>query len=343
MLDLDTLIRKIDLLYEKEKIMGVSKKIKRKSYTDFTIEEVFDLFRTEKLAYGITEKTINNYYDSLKRFNQVLDLNNPKLIEISKKDIITFIYEMNEAGVKPVTVNHYLRELRAFFNWCFSENYIDEKIEIKLIKSQESVKETYTEDELKKLLLAPTGDDYCSWRSWAIINWILATGNRERTVCNIKMCDLNILEHEIILQHTKNKKAQIIPMSSELATVLKTFIREFRSDANPEDYLFCNVAGEKLTENAMKLSIRAYNKSRNVSRTSIHALRHTFAKYWIRNNGDVFRLQKMLGHSSLDMTRVYVNMFSADLKEGFDDFSPLDKMVKKAGLKHKVKKQQVNL
>ena len=58
-----------------------------------------------------------------------------------------------------------------------------------------------------------------------------------------------------------------------------------------------------------------------------------------RNNGDVFRLQKMLGHSSLDMTRIYVNMFSSDLKEGFDEFSPLDKMIKKSGLKHKVKKK----
>lgn len=319
--------------------MGVSKRMKRKNYADFTIWEVFDLFKTEKLAYGMTEKTINNYYESLKRFSCVLGYEDLKLNEMSKKDVISFIYEMQAAGVKPVTINHYLREIKAFLNWCFKEKYLDEAIEIKMIKAQDTVKETYTEDELRKLLQQPTDDSYCSWRSWAIINWILATGNRERTVCNIKMCDLNLSEKEIVLQQTKNKKAQIIPMSSELALVLKSFIREFRSEAQPEEYLFCNVAGDKLTENAMKLSIRAYNESRGVSRTSIHALRHTFAKYWIRNNGDVFRLQKMLGHSSLDMTRIYVNMFSSDLKEGFDEFSPLDKMIKKSGLKHKVKKK----
>lgn len=319
--------------------MGVCKKIKRKSYTDFTVSEVFDLFKTEKIAYGITEKTINNYRDSLKRFHQVLEIDNFKLNEIDRDDIIAFISEMQEIGVKPVTINHYLRELKAFFNWCFEQNYIEEKIEIKFVKGQETVKETYTEEELKMLLQMPVEDNYCAWRSWAIINWILATGNRERTICNIRICDLNISEKEIILRETKNKKAQIIPMSSELVVVIKTFLREFRSDADPEDYLFCNVAGEKLTENAMKLSIREYNKSRGVSRTSIHAFRHTFAKYWIRNNGDVFRLQKMLGHSSLDMTRVYVNMFSADLKDGFDEFSPLDKMVKKSGLKHTVKRK----
>lgn len=320
--------------------MGVSTKITRRNYSDYTVEEVFDIFKREKIAYGTTEDTIRNYYDSLKRLNQVLKLNDPKLNNITKSDILNFIYELKEeVGVKETTINHYLRDIRAFFNWCYSEGYLLEKIPIKLIKLQETVKETYTDDELKKLLVQPTSDDYCEWRTWAIINWILATANREKTVCSIRMCDLNIPDKEIILPHLKNKKAQIIPMSSELAIVLKIFIREFRSDAAENDFLFCNIAGERLSENALKLSVRKYNHSRDVNRTSIHALRHTFAKYWIRNNGDVFRLQKLLGHSTLDMTRVYVNLFSEDLKDGFDTFSPLDKMAKKSGIKHKIKRK----
>lgn len=318
--------------------MSVSKKIKRKRFTDFTVDEVFDLFKTEKLAFGVSEKTLRNYSESIKRFKQALNLDNPKVNELSKADIVLFIRELSYEEIKPTTINHYLRELRAFFNWCLQEHYLEKPIEVQLVKTQEAVKETYTEEELKKLLVAPKKDDYCAWRNWAIINWVLATGNRERTICNIRMCDINIPEREIILQQTKNKKVQIIPMSTELTSVLKTFIREFRSDAEPNDYLFCNIAGEKMTENAMRISIRAYNLERGVTRTSVHALRHTFAKYWIRNNGDAFRLQKMLGHSTLDMTKVYVNMFSSDLKEGFDDFNPLDNMVGKTGLKHKIKR-----
>ena len=116
-------------------------------------------------------------------------------------------------------------------------------------------------------------------------------------------------------------------MSTELSFVLKQFIRDFRSDAGEEDYLFCNVAGERLTENALKLSIYDYNRSRGVNRTSIHAFRHTFAKMWIQNNGDVFRLQKMLGHATLDMTRNYVNLFNPDflviLSNGLYSSNPL--------------------
>lgn len=320
--------------------MGVSTRITRRNYSDYTIEEVFDVFKREKLAYGITQDTITNYHDSLMRFCQTMKLNDPRVNQIGKSEILDFIYKLkDEEGIRETSINHYLRDLRAFLNWSYAEGYLLEKVPIKLIKLQETVKETYTDEELKKLLVQPVTDDYCEWRSWAVVNWILATANREKTVCSIRMCDLNIPEKEIILPHLKNKKAQIIPMSSELAIVLKIFIREFRSDAKDNDYLFCNIAGERLSENALKLSVRKYNKSRDVERTSIHALRHTFAKYWIRNNGDVFRLQRLLGHSSLDMTRVYVNLFSEDLKEGFDNFSPLDRMSKKTGVKHKIRRK----
>ena len=63
--------------------MGVSRKIKRKSFRDFTVDEVFDLFKTEKIAYGIAEKTIRNYTDSIKRFQLALGLKNPRVNEIS--------------------------------------------------------------------------------------------------------------------------------------------------------------------------------------------------------------------------------------------------------------------
>lgn len=318
--------------------MGVSKRIKKRNVTEFTIWEVFEIFKREKLAYGTATTTIEGYYISIQRLTTSLQVDNPRVQDFDKTDILDFISMLQEDGLRTTSINHYLREIRTFFNWCHKEGYIKEKIEIKLIKEQEVIKETYTEEELQKLLMPPTTDNYCEWRSWSIINWILATGNRERTVCHIKMCDINFHEKEIILQQTKNKKIQIIPMSTELSFILKRFIRDFRSNARAEDYLFCNVAGERLTENALKLSIRDYNHSRNVDKTSVHAFRHTFAKYWVRNNGDAFRLQKMLGHSSLDMTRKYVNMFSADLKEGFDNFSPLDKMIHKTGLQHKIKR-----
>ena len=121
---------------------------------------------------------------------------------------------------------------------------------------------------------------------------------------------------------------------------IKEYIRMWRSEATDDDYLFCNIGDEQLTVNALKHGIVRYNHSRGVEKISVHALRHTFAKMWIRNTGDPFRLQKLLGHSSLDMTRNYVNMFTEDLKEGFEEHNPLDVIKKGQSRTQTVKKSK---
>jgi integrase/recombinase XerD len=93
------------------------------------------------------------------------------------------------------------------------------------------------------------------------------------------------------------------------------------------EYLFCDEFGGFLTENALRLAIRKYNTSRGVERTSIHAFRHSFArKYLVDCGGDAFTLQKLMGHSTLKMTRHYCNIFNSDLVENHELHSPLAQM-----------------
>lgn len=61
-------------------------------------------------------------------------------------------------------------------------------------------------------------------------------------------------------------------------------------------------------------------------RTGVHRFRHTFAKNWIVNGGDIFKLQKMLGHSSINMVKSYVDMFTDDLQQDFNIYNPLEKL-----------------
>ena len=63
-----------------------------------------------------------------------------------------------------------------------------------------------------------------------------------------------------------------------------------------------------------------------MNKTSCHLFRHTFAKKWVLSGGDIFRLQKILGHSDITVTREYVNMFSPDLQRDFERFNPLDQI-----------------
>ena len=128
-------------------------------------------------------------------------------------------------------------------------------------------------------------------------------------------------------------------MGREIQYVLKEYIKKFRSNAELTDYLFCDVGGEQLSETALTSSIRRYNQSRGVSNTSIHSLRHTFARQWLLKTGDVFRLQKILGHSTLEMTRRYTNLLGEDLKEDFEVFNPLDNL--KRDKRHKIRNEDL--
>lgn len=246
---------------------------------------------------------------------------------------------LNNQGLAGASINHYLRDFRTFFYWCQNKDYTAETFKIKNIKTQEEKLKLYTDDELEALLQKPkNADGFPEWRQWAIVNFILATGARAGTIADIKVSDIDFQKKEITYSHTKNKKAQVVPLSSSLENCLREYIRIWRGA--PYGYLFCNIGEEKITTDALKHAHASYCKRREVKQTSLHALRHTFAKGWIQNNGNSLTLQKVLGHSSLDMTRRYVKLFTEDIKQGYDDFSPLDNIKKDKKRTFAVKKNK---
>ena len=307
--------------------MGVKRKITKASRIELSIEDARDEYVEEKKSLNKSYATIKSIEFSLDKWIKFLSDNGFDMDckSITEKYVQAFQSNFLAESMKAVTLNHYLRDIRGFIYWCVEHEYIEKGFKIKQVTQQEVIVETYTDEEIRKLIKKPTKyATFAEWRSWAVVNWILATGHRAGTVCEIKLGDINYGKREIYVRQTKTNKAYITPLSSALTSVIREYVRIWRSEAEDDDYLFCNVGEEQLTVNALKHSITYYNRNRGVEKISVHALRHTFAKQWIRNTGDVFRLQKLLGHSSLDMTRAYVNMFSEDLKEGFEEHNPLD-------------------
>ena len=305
--------------------MGVKRKLTKAVQREVYIEEVFQDYLAEKKALNKSPATITSAMGSFKRWYEYLE---SKAFSLLMKDVEpTYVYSfcnhfLNE-DMKPTTLNHYLR---AFLYWTMEKNYI-EKFAIKMVKEQEVIKETYSDEEKLRLIARPANSaSFVEWRTWAIVNWILATGNRASTVCSIKLGDINYRKREIVINKSKTNKALILPLSPALATVLTEYVRRWRAESGDNAFLFPNIGDEELTVNALKHSIAKYNRDRDVAITSVHALRHTFAKDWIRNTGDVFRLQKMLQHSTLEM------------KEGFEEYNPLDKLKKNSSRTQRVKR-----
>lgn len=321
--------------------MAVKRTIKRNAEADdILLENAFEEFITEKIARNLADATLTSYRESFVKFKSFMgDNNTGNTVNVGA--IYKWIAIMKSDGIKHVSINHYLRDVRAFLYWCMNldRTYISPAFKIELLKGQEEPLKTFTEEEQEALIEKPRRNaSFAEWRTWAIVNWVLATGNRAATVCNVQIQDVQFARHEIALTHTKNKKAQVTPLSSSLDTVLKEYIRVWRKDAEPTAFLFCNVGEAQLTTNALRQAFAKYCDDRGITKTSIHGLRHSFAKGWIMNNGNTFALQKLLGHTTLDMTRKYVNLFTEDIKEGFDSHNPLDNLKKGASRKKNVQR-----
>lgn len=314
--------------------MGMKRTIKKSvGYDVITLYEAFDEYIAEKEYRNLSEATIRNYKDSFNVFMNFYGFDELTECEvIEQKLIFKWVNSMKQNDISISSINHYLRDIRAFFYWCMEDNrlFINPPFKIQLLEKQEEPLKLFSDKELELLLEKPRrNDSFATWRSWAIVNWVLGTGNRASTIVEVRIGDVSINSKEILLRHTKNKKAQIIPLSNSLRTVFIEYCKMWRKGCYGNDYLFPNVGNEKLTTNGLRQAFEKYCYDRGVEKTNIHGLRHNFAKGWVQNNGNMFVLQKILGHSTLDMTRKYVKLFAEDLKDDFDKFNPLDNIKKK--------------
>lgn len=241
-----------------------------------------------------------------------------------------FLLDIEE--VSEQTVATYFRDYRAIAYFGMDEGLIEKRaIVVKTVYSDP--KEVYTDEEIDKLLKKPKDDaPFTEWRNWAIVNWALATGNRIGTVCNVKISDVDFRDNMITVSKQKNGRVHRIAMVKALREVLKFYMNEFLFDEDGvsiSTYLFpssyVDLANKPMNRVSMGHSIKRYNLSRGVSKTSFHLFRHTFVKKWILDGGDLPSLQKILGHSSLNMVVHYANLYSEDLRPKMEEHSVLAK------------------
>lgn len=297
-------------------------KIQLEQNEKITFSKAFELFQNYNKSKNLAQGTISYYQSS---HDSVIDFmgRDFNLSDFSADTLDCYINYLRDRGNKDISINSRLRGLRTMFSF-FNERGYGKAINIKMLKACKPVKEVYTDAELRLLLVKPNMKtaEFDDYRNWVVINTILACGMRLSSLINIRVKDVNLDEDEIILRHTKNRIQQIIPIATPLKNILIEYLR-YRKPKSDEDYLFCTWHGGQLTTDGLINAIRRYNLRHGVHKTSIHLFRHTFAKMWILNGGDILRLQKILGHRTLDMVREYVELFGADLKRDYDKFNPL--------------------
>lgn len=302
-------------------------RIEMNQKTNLSAEDVFALFIKKCKVKNLTALTIRSYEQKIVIFFKFIN-SKDSITSINSDTIDNYIIYLKEnTKANDTTINSYLRCVKAFLYFAMDKQYI-KSFKIPLIKADKKIKETYTDEELAILLKRPdmTKCNFTTFKIWVFENYLLATGNRLSTALNVKIGDIDFQNGFITLRKTKSRKQQIIPLSAVLSNILQEYLEVRGGEA--DDYLFCNEYGEKAIQRTYLQLVQRYNQKRGVSRSSIHCFRHSFARKAIQNGMDAFRLQKMLGHSDLTVTKQYIEMYSTDLQMNFEKFCPLDNMIK---------------
>lgn len=299
-------------------------KITMNTSKNLSVESAYELFIRKCRVKNLSEATITSYNNKVIPFVEFCNGGEISAVTVDTVDAFTDMLK-KEHNVNDVSVVSYLRSVRAFLYYCMDCNYMT-SFKIHLPKCNKEIKEIYTDEQLERLLAKPdiNSCSFTEYKTWVFENYLIATGNRLSTALNVRIKDIDFDNGIIVLRKTKNRKQQIIPLSASLADVLQEYL--VVRGGQPEDYLFCNNYGEQASNRTWQTLVYRYNVKRDVNVTSIHAFRHSFARLWILNHGDIMRLKTILGHSNIAVTNEYLQMFGQDLQMDFEKFNPLDNM-----------------
>jgi site-specific recombinase XerD len=254
----------------------------------------------------------------------------PVLANFNLENVRDFIVHEHNRKLSPFTVQAMVRALKAFSSWLFNEQYTEENIlaNLKMPKAPVRMVEPLTPDEISTLITAQNSLTAIGSRNVAILITLLGTGIRESEFSNLQFEDAHI-EQGYLKVMGKGSKERVVPIGGLGQKVLWRYVFHFRPEPINEanNYLFLTLDGKKLKPNAIKLLLKRWGKKAGVPRLHAHLCRHTYATdFLIYNCGDVFRLQQILGHTTLEMVRKYVHYASAHTLIQGNITSPIDRM-----------------
>ena len=300
------------------------KKIKMARGTRLTFEEGCEKYLEYCRQRNLRQGTINHYKQSYTQFYKYFDPQMP-IEDIDEQIYKDYVLHLKSTLDNDVSINSYLRDLITTIHFFMYEGYLPH-FKMQAIKVDKSHIETYNDTELQLLLKKPNVKkcSFTEYQCWVMTNFFFSTGVRQRSLMHIQIKDIDFDNNAVYVNVTKNRKPLIVPLNRTMVNILSEYLK-YRQHKSNDDFLFCNVFGQQLTKSTCYHMLYEYNKRRGVQTTGIHRYRHTFAKQWILNGGNVVSLSKLLGHSSLEITQNYIHLLVSDIAEQVDEFNVLDK------------------
>lgn len=240
--------------------------------------------------------------------------------------------ESSSHKASPRTIHHYYRALHAFFGWAVREGFLESNpvAKVRISKPKPRVIRPYSSDQIRRMLQVCEydwnhGAKFLAARNRAIVIMLLDTGLRLSELASIRMSDIDV-DRGWIKVCGKGQKERIVRIGRVAQKALWR-------------YLMCRpVTGEQslwLTEEKRPMSAagiqsmidRLKQRAGINEQGCVHRFRHTFALAFLREDGNPFNLQYLLGHSSLEMVRRYTAALGMeDALKAHEKASPADKL-----------------
>lgn len=272
--------------------------------------------------YGVTQRTFARF------LTQAPDVPAAPA-SLTVTHLRAFTVWLEGEGLAAGGVHAHVRALKAFFGWAHQEELLPRNPALRLERPTLPAHRLPMVDAalVGRLIAQAKGGDQ-PLRDVALLLTLFDTGIRLAEAIGLTVSDLQP-ERGVVRVIGKGNKERAVPVGTRAMTALSSYLRRERRPRHAGvKHLFLNRSGQAMTRSCVGIRLNLLATQLGIERAQAapHAFRRGFAVEFLRNGGDVFTLQQILGHSSLEMTRRYVNFLDEDLKAAHLRYSPGDRL-----------------
>lgn len=245
---------------------------------------------------------------------------------ITYEDAESFAVFMRRNGIAETTLKNKLCAFKSMMKYA-KERGIINHVEVVIPKPQEPEIIPLSKEQIKQIYSAClVKKNIGRIRDYTMMRFIEETGIRVGELLRMETSHINRVQGMISIVKTKNKRARTVYLTPKMKMELTSYL-DLRQHFLVKNKLKSNYVwisthpphiGGCMSTNTFQQSLTKYGEQAGIDiRVSPHTFRHTFAKNYIQAGGDIFTLQELLGHSSLDMVRRYVRLFSKERRDNY--------------------------